>query len=306
MKKLIILFLFILFIPTNAAASSNLADKIIDTAKQYIGTPYQFGAPLGNTSSFDCSSFSATVFGAHGIMLPRMSSDQARIGEHVTRANIRKGDLLFYDTNFDGQINHLAIYINEQEMIHASSSRGVHITAPFTPYWEQRFVTARKVIPTFQTKQDAISHHMVQPGDSLFLISRKYNITIEQLKQWNNLMSDTIFVGQSLVVQNKSTSTHTVQAGESLWIISQKYQITISQLQAWNSLSTTTIFTGQVLVVENPAKVTMQSTKKTYTVKSGDTLWLIANAHKMTVDKLIQINNLTSSTIFPGQILLIE
>lgn len=306
-KILLILLVISLLFPYQAFATNHtIADRVINTAKQFIGTPYQFGAPLGNTASFDCSSFSAYVFAQHGITLPRVSRDQARTGVAVSRNNLQKGDLVFYDTNFDGQINHLGIYINETQMIHASTSNGVIIAPPFNTYWGPRYVTARRVIPEQAVVNPNQSIYTVKSGDTLFHFARDFNSTVQQLRDWNNLTSDIIHVGQVLHVKAPTSqqqaitnqSVHTVVQGDTLWIISRTYNVSVDQIIQWNSLSTSTIHVGQRLAV---APIT-----KTYVVQSGDTLWRIATNHGMTVQQLTDLNGLNSTTIHPGQVLKVQ
>ncbi|MFV8829386.1 LysM peptidoglycan-binding domain-containing protein [Alkalihalobacterium sp. APHAB7] len=318
MKKVILALVALIFLlPQQAFAHSHtLADRIIESGKKYIGTPYQFGAPLGNTSSFDCSSFSATIFGEHGITLPRVSRDQARVGVQVTLQQLQKGDLLFYDTNFDGQINHLTVYIDNNEMIHASSSRGVHITNPFSNYWNERFVTARRVIPAEQPAAPTQttrtgSTYVVKSGDTLSHIARDHGVTVQQLRDWNRLTSDTIFVGQTLQVQaptqappasnvsapTSSGTNHVVRAGDSLWAISRTYNVTVNQLMEWNNLNSSTIHVGQSL------RVSSAPLDRTYTVQSGDSLWRIATQNGTTVQVITDLNQLQSTVIHVGQTL---
>ena len=314
MKKLILILLAVsLLIPYQAFATNHtVADRVVSTAKTFIGTPYQYGAPLGNTSSFDCSSFSAYVFMQHGIILPRVSRDQAREGVAVSRTNLQKGDLVFYDTDFDGVINHLGIFINENEMIHASTSNGVIIAPPFNSYWAPRFVTARRVIPEQQVRtlnSDQITY-TVRSGDTLSHIARDFNVSVQLIRDWNQLTSDVIRIGQNLrvvapeivqapvqAVQSTTNQTsHTVIQGDTLWLISRTYNVTVDQIMQWNSLSTSTIHVGQRLAVA----------PRTYVVQSGDTLWRIATQHGLTVQQLTDLNALSSTTIHPGQVLKVQ
>lgn len=317
MKKLITCIVAFLMIPTSSvfasATTTSLQDSVIQTGMKYIGAPYQFGAAVGDTTRFDCSSFSAQVFAENGISLPRVSRDQARVGVAVSRTQLQKGDLVFYDTNYDGQINHLGIYIQPGQMIHSASSSGVSITDPFSSYWNPRFVTARRVIPEQQVqavRQDQEGVYTVRSGDSLSVIARDFAITVNQIKYWNNLTSDVIHVGQKLIVKEKTTvvtqvntsSNHVVRSGETLWGISRQYGVTVDNLMIWNSLSNSIIHVGQSLVVTAPTAIV----SKTYVVKSGDSLWRIATNNQLTVEKLIELNNLQTPTIFPGQVLKIS
>ncbi|MBB6733731.1 C40 family peptidase [Cohnella zeiphila] len=138
--------------PVQAAAASSsassLADQIIATGEKYIGVPYKFGARSGQTDSFDCSSFTQYVYKQHGIDLPRSSKDQATVGTRVSKDQLQPGDLVFTDTNRDGVINHVSIYIGNGQLLHTYRvGIGVTISDFAGSTWDQTFVTARRVIP---------------------------------------------------------------------------------------------------------------------------------------------------------------
>ena len=119
------------------------ASAIIATAKEYIGVPYVWG---GSTpSGFDCSGFVQYVFNAHGISLPRTSKQQYGVGTYVSKANLKAGDLVFFDTEGSG-ISHLGIYIGNNQFVHASSSKGVTITSLSNTYWAPRYYGAKRVL----------------------------------------------------------------------------------------------------------------------------------------------------------------
>lgn len=136
--------------PAHAAAASSdasVADKIIQTGEQFIGTPYQFGAKSGQTHSFDCSSFTQYVFKQNGIDLPRSSKQQAAAGTVVSKDQLQPGDLVFSDTNHDGVINHVSIYIGNDQLLHTYRvGIGVTISKFAGSAWDRGFVTARRVI----------------------------------------------------------------------------------------------------------------------------------------------------------------
>jgi cell wall-associated NlpC family hydrolase len=104
--------------PTAAAA------RVLETADQYIGVPYTWG---GNTpkTGFDCSGFTRYVFARHGIQLPRTSREQARAGQGVALdfAALLPADILLF-AEPDEAISHVAIYVGDGRIIHASSVRG--------------------------------------------------------------------------------------------------------------------------------------------------------------------------------------
>ena len=85
-------------------------------------------------------------------------------------------------------------------------------------------------------------------GDTLWSISRKFNVTVEYLKQENKLTSDTILPGQVLKVGEKD-SQYTVVKGDTLWGIAKKFNVTVDQLKQLNNLNSDVIYPGQVLTV---------------------------------------------------------
>ena len=101
--------------------------------------------------------------------------------------------------------------------------------------------------------------HTVKSGDTLWKISQANKLSVSDLKSWNNLTSDIIYVNQKLSLlaphthEITSSSTYTVQSGDSLWKISTRYKLTVAQLKTLNNLTTDTIYVGQVLKVAGSA-----------------------------------------------------
>lgn len=154
------------------------------------------------------------------------------------------------------------------------------------------------------------STYTVKKGDSLYSIANKYNTTAEELKRINNLTSNTLSIGQVLklpsdkpnkIEQEKNTITYTVQKGDSLYSIARKYSTTIDKIKDLNNLTTNLLSIGQVLLI--PTNTNLETT---YTVQKGDSLYSIAKKYNTTVDKLKQLNNLTSNLLSIGQILIVR
>ena len=174
--------------------------------------------------------------------------------------------------------------------------------------WEELAEAVTKAIVeyaggTYQAPLDS-NYYTVQSGDSLWSISKKFGITIDELKQANNLSSNLLSVGQNLYIPTKETDVTTgeyvVEKGDTLYKIAQKFGTTVDNLKSINNLTTDSLAIGQILKVptENASIDT-----NTYTVKSGDTLYSIASKYNTTVDEIKSLNDLTSNTLSVGQVL---
>lgn len=174
--------------------------------------------------------------------------------------------------------------------------------------WEELAEAVTKAIVeyaggTYQAPLDS-NYYTVQSGDSLWSISKKFGITVDELKQANNLSSNLLSVGQNLYIPTKETDVTTgeyvVEKGDTLYKIAQKFGTTVDNLKSINNLTTDSLAIGQILKVptENASIDT-----NTYTVKSGDTLYDIASKYNTTVDEIKSLNNLTSNTLSIGQVL---
>ena len=103
-----------------SSAKADVRDRIIDFAKTKLGATYVWGATGPNV--FDCSGFVRFVFqNAADINLPRVSSDQATYKPRISSMNMKKGDLVFFETTGRGRISHVGIYMGDSQFIHASS-----------------------------------------------------------------------------------------------------------------------------------------------------------------------------------------
>ena len=161
-------------------------------------------------------------------------------------------------------------------------------------------VGQKLVIPSISVSPEVSDTYIVQKGDSLWSIANKFNMTVSELKNLNNLTNNLLSIGQVLKIKDSSSNgetTYTVQKGDSLWVIANKYGITTEELKSYNNLTSNLLSIGQVLKI--PQGKT--STENIYTVKKGDSLWTIANRYNTTVEKIKVLNNLTSNLLSVGQ-----
>lgn len=156
--------------------------------------------------------------------------------------------------------------------------------------------------------------HEVKKGETLFSIAQQYDTSVQQLKEWNNLQENNLEVGQSIVVSKASVEdaiTHTVEPKETLFSISKQYNVRIAEIKEWNNLSSNNLEVGQKLTIypsksgeQNKRSIIVDKETESntyYVVKSGDSLYKIAQQHDMSVDELKKLNDLSSNTIRIGQ-----
>ena len=145
--------------------------------------------------------------------------------------------------------------------------------------------------------------YTVKAGDSLYSIANKYGLSVNALKEYNNLTSNNLSIGQKLKIPNNSdTSSSTlyvVKQGDSLYSIARQFNTSVSDIMELNNLKTSLLNIGMVL------KIPSSSTNQTYIVKAGDTLYDIAKRYNTSVDNIKKKNNLTSNNLSIGQILIL-
>jgi probable lipoprotein NlpC len=130
--------------------SSDQADKVISTARSYLGTPYKYG---GTTrAGMDCSGLLINSFRAVNVSLPRSSEAQSKVGKEVEMSELEPGDLVFFATGKrKREVTHVGLVTERKgkdniKFIHSSSSLGVVETNLFAEYYQKRFRGGRRVL----------------------------------------------------------------------------------------------------------------------------------------------------------------
>ncbi|MFD2215984.1 LysM peptidoglycan-binding domain-containing protein [Metabacillus endolithicus] len=163
---------------------------------------------------------------------------------------------------------------------------------------------------TTQPSQE-LTKYTVMSGDSLSVLAKRFNTSVEDIKKQNSLTTDTIYLGQMLVIPSSSEAktavesktipvSYKVVAGDTLSGIAKAFGLSVSFIKEINNLTSDTIYLGQTLQLKK------QPTTKTYVVKNGDTLSEIAKEHGTTTEEMVKINQLTSTNIAVGQVLTIN
>ena len=119
--------------------------KITKDAKKKLGKRYVWGAS-GTKNTYDCSSFTKYVYRKNGISIPRTSINQSKHGKYVKRKDLKKGDLIFFDTSKrrKGYVNHVGIYLGNNKFIHASSAKKKVVVSSLSKFYGQRYKGARR------------------------------------------------------------------------------------------------------------------------------------------------------------------
>lgn len=152
--------------------------------------------------------------------------------------------------------------------------------------------------------------YVVRKGDTLYSISRLYNIPVSELKKINNLNTDQLSVGQKLylvplqidIIPSEYTD-YVVEKGDSLSKIANMFNTDVNTIKEINNLTSNTIYVGQTLQVPSNIVVDNNINSGEYIVEKGDSLWKIAKKFNTTVDNLIFLNNLSTTILQVGDVL---
>jgi membrane-bound lytic murein transglycosylase D len=164
--------------------------------------------------------------------------------------------------------------------------------------------------------------HRVRSGESLSTIADRYKTSIKAIVDMNGLKKkDYLKVGWKLKIptgkgyasseintssyqgEEKEPTEYIVKQGDSLFKIANRYHTTVNAIKSFNRLESSDLQTGQVLIISSGLMTSKSGNTQEYTVKEGDSPYLIAKKNQMNLSEFLNLNNLTpESTIFPGQI----
>ena len=170
--------------------------------------------------------------------------------------------------------------------------------------------------------------YTVKKGDSLYSIARKYNTTVDAIKNLNNLKTTSLSIGQVLRIPETYTPedemtlpnyiNYTVKKGDTLYSIARNNNVDVTTIVKDNSIKGNNLTIGQILRIRIPSDSnivedecfgpdytppTTSTPSTNYTVKKGDSLYSIAKQYNTTVSAITSINNLSNNNLQIGQVL---
>jgi N-acetylmuramoyl-L-alanine amidase len=144
--------------------------------------------------------------------------------------------------------------------------------------------------------------YTVKSGDTLWSIAKNNGLSVDELKDLNNLTSNKLSVGQKLLIGEDIVpvinDTYIVKKGDTLYGIAKKYGLSVDELKKYNNLNSSSLSIGQKIKIPS-------NEKNSYVVKSGDTLYKIAKNNGISVSDLMSLNNLNNSNLSIGQVLVL-
>lgn len=245
---------------------------------------------LGNENSNDDISFIKNNYEKIGEAIVKSIANYAGVSYYPVDDNyyvVQKGDSLWSISS------KLGVSVSDIKKINNLSSNNLSIG--------QVLIIPSKKSDDEESNADE-NIYVVKKGDSLWLIAKNYNTSVDEIKRLNNLSSNTLSIGQKLKIPNAITSneiTYTVKKGDSLWLIANRYDTTVNAIKDKNGLTSNNLSIGQIL------KIPSTTNYITYTVKKGDSLWLIAKNYNTSVNDIKKLNSLSSNNLSIGQKLII-
>ena len=224
----------------------------------------------------------------------RLPSDTSKDYNQLIRDTANNESLIIYYGNVDNSEDLDKLINNKEELAEA-------VVIALAEYLNLSYT------PTLGS-----NYYQVVSGDSLYSIAKKYNTTVSELKNLNNLVSNNLSIGQILKIPTETISeeqkedyiTYKVVSGDSLYSIANKYNTTVNEIKKLNNLSSNLLSIGQILKI--PTETVLEEPQEdyiTYKVVSGDSLYSIAKKYNTNVDTIKSLNNLTSNILSIGQIL---
>ena len=127
----------------STAKEASVSDQAASSAAKMVGKPYKYGG--ASPTGFDCSGLIFFSYQQAGVTLPHNTSQQRRISQRVKVAELKRGDLLFFDQE-GKKHSHVGIYLGDRRFVHApSSGKQVRNDSLDNPYWKKHLSDVRRI-----------------------------------------------------------------------------------------------------------------------------------------------------------------
>ena len=288
--------------------TAELADRIIAEAESHLGTPYRRGGT--GPKSFDCSGFTTYVFGKFGYTLSRTSQAQAGDGRELSGSlsELQKGDLLIFGGRSKRRTpGHVGIFIGmdstgtDFRFIHAAVHGGILISCGKEPYYQERFLGARRILPDF----------LPEPPET------GIPEALERLLGGQVPQRDTLVLSPAdrRIILFADGSWAIVDSLGALSVPTGLERIVLAENGSWRAVTPSSVLIPDrgtpVVPAPKSAAPSPESTTPPppadgaaayHTIVPGDTLSGIAKKYRTTVQALCDLNGITVKTILrPGR-----
>ncbi len=231
------------------------------------------------------------------------------------------------------------------ELLALNAGLNRHLTSPTGPHHlivpADRESSVKETLPSLNGEQTIVWREIsVRRGDTLSGLAQRHNTSVRALREANNINGDMLSIGQVLklpgegvVPENSAYADryqelaslqerllptrrfqHQVRPGESLWLIARNYRVSVSDIQRWNGMGSSSLIRPRqrlMIHMDSPGSRASGSpapaSASHYTVRNGDSLWLIARRHQVRLNDLMRWNGLNETSVLrPGQRLVIR
>lgn len=145
--------------------------------------------------------------------------------------------------------------------------------------------------------------YTIKKGDNLYSIAKNYNITLEELINFNQQGSTLLHIGEQLLIpinnQTNNNIQYVIKPGDTLYNIAKRYNTNVDEIKRINNLNTNMLKIGETILIPGT------SNYQTYVIRTNDTLEGIALKYNTTIEDIMKANNLLTDDVTVGQIILI-
>ena len=145
--------------------------------------------------------------------------------------------------------------------------------------------------------------YTIKKGDNLYSIAKNYNITLEELINFNQQGSTLLHIGEQLLIpinnQTNNNIQYIIKPGDTLYNIAKRYNTNVDEIKRINNLNTNMLKIGETILIPGT------SNYQTYVIRTNDTLEGIALKYNTTIEDIMKANNLLTDDVTVGQIILI-